>query len=143
MKDFDFIIKASGIPSISEPIRNFIDDEKFINIFYKEDDLVRNLRSADRVITDYPSTPTYEARLLGLPVLSLYHKRVSVRQSAERKYGKTLIPFETLQEACDLVDVFLSAPSEEYIIPMDSEFNSPSFLEATLIFPTGHGTGKV
>ncbi len=134
LKKFDFIIKVCpSVRWLSDPIRRLIEDGHFSNIFYEDGDLVKNLRLADKVITDYPSSPTHEARLLGLPTLSLYHPRINVRQSAEVEYGKTLAPFKSFEEARRIIGDFLNSPPEEYIVPVDNEFASPKFIDAIKI----------
>ena len=118
-----------GISILSSVPLTFLKDLKAPNIFYRTGNLVVNLRKADRVITDYPSTPTYEARLMGLPVLSLYHESLSIRQTAKQAYKRTLVSFKTTEEALKQIDGFLSSNPGEYIVPVEDNFFAPSFLE--------------
>ena len=132
LHQYNFIIKIPPLPWIKylySPLLKFLKDLKASNISYKKGDLVKNLREADRVITDYPSTPTYEARLMGLPVLSLYHESISVRQTAKQAYGKTLVMFKTTKEALKHINEFLLSNPEGYIVPMEDNYCSPTLLE--------------
>ncbi len=130
LPQYDFIIKV--LPTerwIAKSLLNFLKDLKAPNIFYKDGNLMTYLRQADRVITDFPSTPTYEARLMGLPLLSLYHDSIDVWDGAREAYGKTLVPFRATQEALGHIDKFLSSKPEEYIIPVEHNFLTPDLLE--------------
>lgn len=130
LPEYDFIIKVHPqIKWLCEPLLNFLKDLKAPNIFYKEDDLVLNLRKADRVITDYPSTPTYEARLMGLPVFSLYHESIDVRNTAKEIYNKTIVSFKKTEELVEHIDRFLSSDPREYIVSMKEDLLTPTLIE--------------
>ena len=130
LSHYHFIVKVHpAIRWLSEPLLRFLKDLKAPNIFYRTGNLVANLRKADRFITDYPSTPTYEARLMGLPVLSLYHESLSIRQTAKQTYGKTLVSFKTTEEALKQIDGFLSSNPKEYIVPVEDNYFAPTLLE--------------
>lgn len=130
LPQYNFIVKGYGLLWwVFEPIFDFLQELKAPNIFYRDDDLVTNLRQADRVITDYPSTPTYEARLMGLPLLSLYHESISVWDGAHQAYGKTLVSFKSVQEARGRIDEFLSFKPKEYIVSAEYNFSTPTILE--------------
>lgn len=127
---YHFIVKVDRATFwLSRPMAKFLKDLRATNVFYKEGDLIANLRQADRVITDFPSTPTYEARLMGLPLLSLYHESVNIRPIAKQVYGNTLVPFKTTQEAINLIDKFLSSDPQDYIVSMEDNFLSPALVE--------------
>ncbi len=61
---------------------------------------------ADRVILDYPATAFYEAAAANIPVLALYHKRIPVRESAKRTFGKSLYGFASVSEALEEIEKF-------------------------------------
>ena len=124
---YDFVIKASlPLRWLFEPLFKYLNDLKAPNIFYEEGDLIWHLRRADRVITDSPSTPTYEARLFGLPLISLYHESTGVRGTAKDNYGKTLVSFREPEEMIEHVDKFLRSDPGEYVTPMDDNLLIPT-----------------
>jgi len=130
LPQYNFFIKGlSGKDWIFKPLLDFLNDLGAPNIFYKEGDLRANLRRADRIITDYPSTPTFEARLMRLPVLSLYHESVGVRYTAQEIYGKTLVSFREVAQMTRHIDKFLASNPEEYIIPVEDNFLTPTLLD--------------
>lgn len=127
---YRLIIKVLSTTTwFSEPILEFLKDLNAPNISYADGDLIANLRQADRVITDYPSTPTFEARLMGLPVLSLYYDSIGIRNTAQEVYGKTLVSFKTKQEAMDHIDRFLVSDPKDYIISMEENFSASTLLD--------------
>ena len=116
---YHFTVKVDpSVQWLSAPIAQFLKDLRAENISYEEGNLVRCLRGADRVITDFPSTPTYEARLMGLPVLSLYHASIPVRPTAQQLFGKTLVSFKAAQDAIQEIDRFLFSRHEEVKIAL-------------------------
>jgi len=130
LSDYQFVIKVLHSRTwFFNSLLRFLKDLGAPNISYRDDDLVRNLRQAERVITDYPSSPTYEARLMGLPVLSLYYESISVRQTAKEVYGKTLVSFSKTDEMLAHIDRFLFSDPKEYIVPTKDNFSSPTILE--------------
>lgn len=133
MPQYHFVVKVDpSVNWLSDPVAKTIKVLRAPNISYEEGDLVRCLREADRVITDFPSTPTYEARLMGLPVISLYHESINIRPVAKQLYGKTLVPFKTAQDAIKQIDRFLSSTPEEYIVSVEDNFLSPTLSEILL-----------
>jgi len=130
LSQYNFVIKGHSVAKwLNRPLLDFLKNLKAPNISYQEGNLLSNLRKADRVITDYPSTPTYEARLMGLPVLSLYHESINIRRTAQEAHGKTLVSFRQTDQMLEQIDRFLSSDPKEYIIPMENNYMNPTLLE--------------
>ena len=53
---------------------------KVENVTFEKTSMMESLQRADRVLTDYPLTPTGEARLAGKPVLSLHHSAMIIQE---------------------------------------------------------------
>jgi len=130
LSEYNFVVKMPcWTERLAQPTKKYIDQLNSPNLMWKDGDLVQHLKNADRVITDYPSTPTFEARLLGIPTLSLYHESLELIPEVFHAYEKTTLSFKSFNEAKELVKRFVHAEPEEYIVDMKSKFQTPRLIE--------------
>ncbi|MBN1162053.1 MAG: hypothetical protein JXA17_08910 [Dehalococcoidales bacterium] len=119
-KEYTFVWK--GLPTsdaIYNPVPEFIRDNKYTNIKIATNPFAQYLKSAHRVICDYPSTGFYESVAAGIPTISLYHQALIVRESAIAYFGDLLIRFTDFNEAIKHIDEFLNDDPDKYTMSMD------------------------
>ena len=124
-KELVFVWK--GLPAsdkIYNPTPAFIRDNNFSNIEIATKPFIEHLRSADKVICDYPSTGFYESVIAGVPTMSLYHKAFKVRKSAVEHFGNLLKLYSDVSEAIKYIDEFLNSDPELYKMTIDIEDKS-------------------
>lgn len=92
----------------------FLATERFDNITADCTPFWECLHRADRVVMDYPGTAFYEAAAAGVPLLALYHERMALQPGAREFFGRSLVSFRTLEDACARVQAFLDAPREAF-----------------------------
>jgi hypothetical protein len=112
---------SGEVYNIYNPIPDFIKDNRFSNIEVATNPFPQHLRSADRVICDFPSTGFYESVIAGVPTMSLYHKALIVRKSAVDYFGNLLKPFSDSREAIKHIEEFLNSKAELYRATVDVE----------------------
>lgn len=116
--DFNFIWKA--LPASNElydPIPNLINDRGYKNIKYATEPFVKWIKKTDLVLLDYPSTALYEAAVSGLPVMSLFFAPFNVvRESALDLFGKSLQPFNALDEGITKIGNFIDSNPDEFVV---------------------------
>ncbi|MFH1664869.1 MAG: hypothetical protein ABIA77_01855 [Candidatus Omnitrophota bacterium] len=114
-KDCDFIFKmAHGQDWAEDSIVRYIRGKKYPNVFIERADFYRCLNKADMVISDYPSSPLYEAASAGLPVLSLCPDIYKEWPGAAISFGKSFQKFSTITEAVSRIRAFMNEDPETY-----------------------------
>ena len=122
LKDYDFIYKAkSGGELLRNPVKAYLQNEKIQNVTFSQNSLLEEYKYADKVITDYPSTPLIEALAMGIPTLVIPHVGIHIRESAKKKFGKILQSFETFEQLKTGIATFLNAKDSEYLIQVRDE----------------------
>jgi hypothetical protein len=125
-EDYTFVWK--GLPQgdkIYNPIPDFIRDNHFNNIEIATNAFIDHLLTADRVICDCPSTGFYEAVIAGVPVMSLYHASLIMRQAAVEHFKDLLRLFNETSDAIKHIDDFLNSDDlRQYQMKMDMEKGS-------------------
>ena len=115
-KEFDFIWK--GFPtggSVAEPISGIIKEQGIHNVTFTDGKLVKCILQSDFTIHDYPSTPLYEATLIGVPTICLYHDSLQIRNSAIEFWGQITKPFSTTEQAIEMIRSFLRDDPKKYL----------------------------
>lgn len=133
-----FVWKAPEAELVYNPMRERIAALGAPNIVFRNGRLLDELRQADRVICDNPSTPMIEALAMGLPTLVLVHRSFPVRPGAREKFGKILQPFATPDEAQAAIARFLQGDPDGYRVPV-VEDAPRDLLEMLAQFPSGLG----
>lgn len=122
-RDFDFIYKHTPAQKWAEDsIIKYIKEKNYPNVFVEDKHFTHYLKTADRVILDYPSTGFFEAAQFGVPVMSLYSRLSEVWGPFKEHFGKSLKEFSTLDEAIARINEFLDDDPAEYVkeVPFSS-----------------------
>lgn len=123
--DIDFVVKSHpALGAMMGPLKEWASLKGASNVVFWEIPLLKALKRADAAISDFSSTATFEARLLGIPTLSLCHSLLLVRPQAESYYGHTIKIINTSQEAVQCVDQFV-ADIKNYVCNVDEIICQP------------------
>jgi hypothetical protein len=123
-KEFKFIYKHAESPTqlwAKNSTLNYIRQRNAKNIAICRQDFPKVLRSAGRVIIDYPSGALFEAAAAGAPILCLYADYLNIIPMAQEIFGKCLQPFSSVDQAIDIIREFLDADPKNYQVdfPID------------------------
>ncbi len=114
-KNLRFIFKyAPGQEWSANSVLLYIKDKNCSNISIESKPVSECLGKAGRVILDFPSTSLYEAAAAKIPVMSLYHELLEIRDPALKLFGKSLQKFSGVSNAIEIVDDFLDTDPEEF-----------------------------
>ncbi len=121
--DWTLVVKALPVAPgrVPDPIPLLVREIDSPRVQWSQAPLTSVLRTADRVFTDYPSSGTFEARLMGLPTLALYGCGLPMRATAKAYFGKTLVEFQRTEEALAAIDRFLEEDPAGYVIEFADE----------------------
>jgi len=120
-KDYNFIWKGYYLKNQKYDImENTIDDKKYNNIEFHSSKLGHWLSKVDKVICDTPSTAFFESIFSLLPVLALYRPNDQIlRKNAYGAFGRSLAPYSDIEEGISLIENFIDAKPEDYLIDVD------------------------
>jgi hypothetical protein len=129
---FDFVYKHSSNQLWAKgSILQYIKEKKYRNIKIFEKHFLDALKFADRVIVDYPSGAFFESIVSKRPTLCICADYFKIIDKAKNVFGKSLQQFSSIEEAISIIEKFLYADPEEYIVNLDiqdydflSAFNS-------------------
>jgi len=127
LEDYDFIWK--GTVNLNDvfypsPIKYFIEESKFNNVFARIDSFLENLKECDLFFTDLPSTTFYEAIVNGFPVLGAYREGLKPREEVLKLSGKSLVRFKELDDLKPHIIEFLTSDPELYRVNLQLENKS-------------------
>ena len=122
---FDFIYKhGCGQEWAENSILRYIEDKGYENIDVSKKHFLKTLESADRVITDYPSSSFFEAAVSGKPVLCVCTDRFKVLAQAKTVFGKSLRQFSSIEEAKSIIKEFLYSDPRGYLVNIPMSTNN-------------------
>ena len=133
-KDTFFIWKALIQPigdQTYDPITQLIGSDKYENVSFEFNKITYWFPYVDRILCDFPSTAFFESMYSSIPAMALYQpKHQILRFNAKDCFGKSIQPYTEIDEGLKVVDNFLNAPKEDYIVPL-CEVNEdiPTILE--------------
>ncbi|HMD45375.1 MAG TPA: hypothetical protein VKG43_04405 [Acidimicrobiales bacterium] len=116
--DYRFVWKIlPGQVSPPDPIATELRRSPPANVEVSERPFLRVAPEVDRFISDFPSTGTFEAAHLGIPLLSVVFERFgAIRDRAAELFGQSMRRCGTEAEALTAVDQFLSAPAAAWTV---------------------------
>lgn len=118
-KDFDFIWKAlPEVDQIYDPIPDLIKERKYSNVRYETDSFLYWITKSDRFLSDYQSTPLYEAAFSGLPIFSIYPPFVKIRASAKEAFGRSVQPYADAADGIKKITAFLDSDPAKFVVEM-------------------------
>ena len=125
-RDYQFIWKSlktgEKVWDSAEYLKNDMAED---NVLFTGGRLTTFFQLADFAILDYPSTPFLETVMAGIPTLALYHKSLSVRDSALEFWGDITKPFATTEHAIEMIRSFLRDDPEKYLKEIPINDNDP------------------
>jgi hypothetical protein len=103
----------------------YLKKKGYPNIRLEATPFLKCLDRVDRVILDFPGTSLYEAAYAGIPMLALYPKTITIRDTAERRFGPLLKPYSTPKEAVHEIGFFLDDDPGKYRVKFSLTDRSP------------------